>query len=223
MKNQHENSVLENCCEIKLLINGDGTTDIKINFVSVANSCCEMKQWKKILCQIRDSLKKQDIDLKVLHYRSNKLELFCNGKKLPVNVNVHITKRENSCFDLLCDGNRVPFSEGKNKNPVGIFPFKDEDTYLSLKESEDCLRRDANSRFFPSRKFWERCFEIKDELNWRLKMLQSKPLEGDYFTTCDYQNGANWIVSFDENKTGYLFADYYNSNELAKARYVGTL
>jgi len=122
-------------------------------------------------------------------------------------------------FDLLCkvDGRtvRLPFEEGKNLNPIAIYPSWREEG-LCLEESEDRCRTGTNEWKIPLYSFWNGVvFPVKDELNAKLRELGVPPLDGCYFARA---GGMNWIVRFREGQKT-LDADYYDFDAVAKVRY----
>jgi len=125
-------------------------------------------------------------------------------------------------FDLFCYGKRVSFDFGKIIGASGIFPFKDSNIYFELTETDETLRNEAEENRLPDKDFCENVYGVENELNERLKELGCPPLSGSYFATSDYISGANWIVGFDDDAE-CMPADYYNNDEKAKIRYIGTL
>lgn len=123
-------------------------------------------------------------------------------------------------FDLFCYGRRVSFAFGKIIGASGIFPFRYSNTYFELTETGETLRANADEKRLPDKKFCERVYAVRDELNRHLKELGCPPLSGPYFAVSDYITGANWIVGFDGNAKCQP-ADYYNNDEKAKIRYTG--
>lgn len=124
-------------------------------------------------------------------------------------------EQTNASFDLLCkvDGalTRVSFEEGRNKSPIGIFPFQDSLAYVELCESSFMPRFIAKETSLPTIEFFEKLFAIRDELNRRLKQLQCPIIEGDYFAS------LNMIAVFDGEK----FEKRCAPHESAKIRYYG--
>lgn len=136
-------------------------------------------------------------------------------------------------FDLLCkiDGSlkRVSFEKGKSLNPIGIFPFATDNTYIVF----DGLGHVANGNtkmhysqtnklakvYIPTVDFFEEIFPIRESLNQALKALNKPEFRGAYFAVSpDYIPEANWIVAFfDGCQT--LGSDFYESNEEAKVCY----
>lgn len=124
-------------------------------------------------------------------------------------------------FDLLCeiDGvkKRLPFAKGKNLNPIGIFPFKD-NVYLELAEQPNSKRCHVVEDKVPMLGLWEDIFKIKDILNDKLAELKAPQLKECYFARKE-DSDANWIVGF--LRYPHLAMDYYNNDVMAKIRYCG--
>ncbi len=132
-----------------------------------------------------------------------------------------------SNFDLLCviDGKkkRVSFPEGKELNPIGIFPFKSDNSYLEFEQRDITYRQFADERRLPTESFYKKINAIRVELNESLRFLQKPVLYGSYFAISDYHKDANFIVFFDERNAESLPSDFYNNDEQAQIRYWGTI
>lgn len=132
-------------------------------------------------------------------------------------------------FDLLVevDGKkkRIPSSQGikmERTQIIGIFPFKDDSTYLELEETEECLRKTADkTRTIPEQEFWEKVYAVRHQLNAAFSRLEKPQLSGYYFTIGSFFPTMNWIVSMDDNMNETISNDYYPDNEMAKFRYCG--
>lgn len=127
-------------------------------------------------------------------------------------------------FDLLCIVNgkkvRLPYCEGKDKNPFGIFPLRISAYYryyLELEEHPEDIRRNADESKFPEDGFCQQVWKIREALNCCLQSLNAPPLKGCYYAK---KGNYNWIVGFDafENEQ-CMPSDYYNFDEKAKIRY----
>ena len=129
----------------------------------------------------------------------------------------------NHDFDLLCfsDGKlvRLPFLVGKDRNPIGIFPFADDNVAIDLEEKGETVYADADKHLLPEHDWCKKVYPLKDKLNVCLKKLGKPTLKGCYFVKHYYMEDAVWIVSFDDCNLG-MPSDYYGDNEKAKIRYV---
>ena len=130
-------------------------------------------------------------------------------------------------FDLLCSVNgvltRLSFVEGKDKNPCGLYPFKNDNRYLEFKETEVTFRKFAKENALPDEDFCELIYPLRSQINSALSMLGQPLLKGDYFARGKMYKDLNWIISFDDNSTGQMASDYYDDSEPAKIRYCGVL
>ena len=128
-------------------------------------------------------------------------------------------------FDLLClvnDGYvRLPFAQGISKNPQGLYPIKNDGRYLKFEETEMTQRKFADENLVLHKEFCEQIYPLRAEINSALKLLGKALLQGCYFAPSDKMPNRNWIVSFDDNPTGRLASDYYDTDEMAKIRYFG--
>lgn len=137
-------------------------------------------------------------------------------------------------FDLLCKINgslkRVSFEKGKSLNPIGIFPFKNDKTYIVF----DGLGHIANGNTkmyysqrhkllnvsIPTVDFFEEIFKIKDKLNDALSTLNKPIFKGAYLAVSpEYIPEANWIVGFFDNEASLSY-DFYENKEEAKVCYI---
>ncbi len=121
-------------------------------------------------------------------------------------------------FDLLCEVNgvkkRLPFNEGKNLNPIGIFPFKETGLYLLLNEFGECERTTVAEDKIPTLYQWMQIFNQKEDINCALMQLKKPVLNGNYFAR---QHNMNWIVLFSNHSP--MPADFFEKNAQAKIRY----
>ena len=129
-------------------------------------------------------------------------------------------------FDLLCEIEgqlkRVPFEEGRELNPKGIFPRNKFPVYLCLEETGKIP--------FPELKDKERLMdenlciliqEVRHELNDKLCELGASPLRGPYWLDGHELSGIGyWVGEFYE---GQLKVDYYDCKYKAKVRFIGRL
>lgn len=133
-------------------------------------------------------------------------------------------------FDLLCRvDNRLrclPFPEGKNLNPIGIFPFafaSDHTFYLELKKNEEeTLRKQCREYYIPTYELWQELSYIRPSLNRCFEEIGVSPLQGCYFSKAPKNHiiqHANWIISFS-NESPDLLSDYYDYSQKAKLRCV---
>lgn len=127
-----------------------------------------------------------------------------------------------SC-DVLIDSDgiqkRVPFEERTGKTILGLFPFKDDNHYLTLWEDES-FRKFVDEERLPTIDFCERILPLLPKINRALDILGKPRLQGEYYARTNRSDGLNWIVAFDENNLTSLSDDYYDSPEMAKVRYV---
>lgn len=125
-------------------------------------------------------------------------------------------------FDLLCLVNgvpkRLPFDEGRTKNPLAIFPFAG-NWYLELAQDEKMLRHHINEARLPDRDIWLEVYKIQDQLNLQLRAMGRPLLQGTYFSR---GGGLNWVVTFDGNRVA-MPEDSVSSAMEAIARYCGSL
>lgn len=125
-------------------------------------------------------------------------------------------------FDLLCliDGvpKRLPFDEGRTKNPIAVFPFAG-DWYLELAQDEGVLRHRVTESRLPDRDIWLEIYKIQDPLNIQLRAMGCPPLEGMYFAR---GGRLNWVVTFDGNRVA-MPEDSCSSTKAANVRYCGML
>lgn len=127
-------------------------------------------------------------------------------------------------IDLLCRVNgfskRLPFGEGKGQKVDGLFPFKDDNHFLTLWE-EEFFRKFADEERLPTIDFCERLLPLLPKINEAFGFLGKPILKGCYYARANHADGLNWIVGFDDNNLTSLPDDYYDTCALAKARYVG--
>lgn len=127
-------------------------------------------------------------------------------------------------FDVLIDSDgiqkRVPFKGRTGETILGLFPFKDDNHYLTLREDE-ILRPFADEDGLPTIDFCERLLPLLPKINEAFGFLGKPILKGCYYARANRADGMNWIVGFDENNLASLSSDYYESWDMAKARYVG--
>ena len=129
-------------------------------------------------------------------------------------------------FDLLCLVSnklvRLPFAEGKNYNPQGLYPFKNDNRYIRVMESGMIYRRFADENLLLREDFCKQIYPLRKQINKALSLLNKPLLQGCYFAVGKTLSDQNWIVSFDDNPTNRLASDYYDDVP-AKARYFGVL
>lgn len=130
-------------------------------------------------------------------------------------------------FDLLCHGHdatllRLPFETGRKFSPIGIFPFSNDNRYISLDEREDKKHtdKDVETKYLLDVDFGCAVDKVKDRLNIHLKKLKKPILDGTYLADCQHMRGCGWLIDFNV-KHGFS-SDYYGGNEKAKCRYQGT-
>lgn len=131
----------------------------------------------------------------------------------------------NKKFDLLCivDGVpvRLPFDEGKELSPIGVFPFQS-NIYLEFGEVEK-TRNLIGEEFIPKITLWDSIFNLKIPLNKVLERLGQPILDGLYYANPrTSEKDVNWIVNFRNNQL-ILDTEYYDADDVAKARFVGEL
>ena len=139
-------------------------------------------------------------------------------------------QEEDFPFDLLCtsdDGRRLfrlPYAQGKDRNPIAIF-FSQENPklYLELNETENTIRSNVKDAHLPPYTICEEIWRVSEKLNPCLRALGKPELKGCYFAQQGKGN-LNWIVQLNSAEGGAdMPSDYYDTNEHAKARYVGCL
>ena len=133
-------------------------------------------------------------------------------------------------FDLLCIDRgeliRVPFSKGKDRLPVGIFPFEGSSEYLCL--CEDAVpksRKGAREYSIPTLRFWKDIFNIKEDLNQALKVLNAQTIKGKYYAEPKSSNNdLNCVICFNQ-EASCLFYNFHSSKARVKAklRYCGNM
>lgn len=137
---------------------------------------------------------------------------------------ISLKKQKSRQFDLLCniDGRltRMSFSEGRYRSPLGIFPFKDNNTYFELDEIPAALRQDAENSRLPEHDWCQKVYPLKKRLNKCLEILAKPPLEGCYFARHYYMSDCNWIVGFADSRYG-MQSDFYEGKKRSKIRYAG--
>ena len=124
-------------------------------------------------------------------------------------------------FDLLCvsDGRllRTSFLEGKELNPIAIFPFADNNIALFLRECQAEERCFVTEQDVPSIEYWKNIDGIKTELNQKLTELGAPIVDGVYFAEPRVgKRRANWIVCFQDGKV--MHSCFYSLHEPAKFR-----
>lgn len=128
-------------------------------------------------------------------------------------------------FDLLCLVSnklvRLPFAEGKDYNPQGLYPFKNDKRYICVRESGMIYRRFADENLLLREDFCEQIYPLRKQINNALSLLNKPLLQGCYFAVGKTLSDQNWIVSFDDNPTNQLASDYYDDDEPAKIRFFG--
>ena len=127
-------------------------------------------------------------------------------------------------FDVLIDSHgiqkRVPFKGRTGETILGLFPFKDDNHFLTLWE-EEFFRKFADEERLPTIDFCERLLPLLPKINEAFGFLGKPILKGCYYARANHADGLNWIVGFDDNNLTSLPDDYYDTCALAKARYVG--
>ena len=124
--------------------------------------------------------------------------------------------------DLLCelDGEKVrtKYEQGKDLNPIGFFPFSDEDVYLMFEHYP--LR---TYRYFRIEKkkslsisFFDRLYAQKNKINEFLAHM-NKPLLNKKFFAAGGTDQYIWIVDFSID-SDRMDRDYFYDN--SKAIYV---
>lgn len=139
------------------------------------------------------------------------------------------TQEEDFPFDLLCtsdDGRRLfrlPYAQGRDRNPIAVF-FSQENPklYLELNETENTIRSKVKDAQLPPYPICEAIWQISEKLNPCLRALGKPELKGCYFAQQGKGN-LNWIVKLNYEGEACMPSDYYDPNERAKARYVGSL
>lgn len=131
-------------------------------------------------------------------------------------------------FDLLIVVNgakmRVSFDEGKDKDPIAIFPRKELTSFLYLDEEPEtvCPARLEDRRSLLTENFSALLSDVRPELNLRLRQLGKPELKGDYWGYAhEYSGCGYWMARFDFRKQ--LEFNYYDANHRAKIRRMGRL
>ena len=131
-------------------------------------------------------------------------------------------------FDLLIIVNgakmRVPFDEGKDKNPIAIFPRKDLTSFLYLDEEPEttCPAKLEDRRTLLTENFSALLSDVRPELNARLRQLGKPELLGDYWGYAHEFSGCGYYMArFDFRK--HLEFNYYDAKHRAKIRRMGRL
>ncbi len=88
-------------------------------------------------------------------------------------------------FDLLClvDGKelRCSFEKGKDKEIIGIFPFKHSSIYMQTAEKSECSHLMVAGDYIPPIYIWEDIFRMIHSINECLERLNLPILSGNYF------------------------------------------
>ncbi|MBQ9271351.1 MAG: hypothetical protein IJ218_03705 [Alphaproteobacteria bacterium] len=125
-------------------------------------------------------------------------------------------------FDLLCLVNgvphRLPFDQGRHKEPIGIFPFAG-NWYLELTQDESQPRSSANEQRLPDRDIWLELYKLQDALNAQLRAMGKPLLSGSYFAR---GGNLNWIIRINGSKEP-MPENYYPTDTLANIRYGASL
>lgn len=136
-----------------------------------------------------------------------------------------MSKKIKDEFDLLFvyDENRfrrLPFSYHLLLKPVGIFPFKGDDRYITLDEIENKRHtdKDVDKSRLPDVKFCRRVNKIKHRLNFFLRILNKPELKGAYLADNSYMPDKEWIIYFGNSKNKILSVNCDGGK--AKLRYV---
>ena len=137
-------------------------------------------------------------------------------------------------FDLLCKIHnslrRVPFEKGKDLNPIGIFPFKNDNTYIVFDGLGHIANQNTKMQYaqehqmakvnIPTVDFFEKLFAVKYQLNATLVALKKPEFRDAYLARSPkYIPQANWIVAFFDDQE-HLSSDFYESKEEAKICYI---
>lgn len=126
-----------------------------------------------------------------------------------------------SC-DVLIDSDgiqkRVPFEERTGKTILGLFPFKDDNHYLTLWEDES-FRKFVDEERLPTIDFCKRLLPVLPIINDAFALLGKPPLmKGGYYAHASEDDNRNYIVSFE--CISQLHCERHDMSALAKARYV---
>ena len=131
-------------------------------------------------------------------------------------------------FDLLIEVNgakmRVSFDEGKDKNPIAIFPRSDLNSFLYLDETQEttCPAKLDDRRSLLTENFSGLLWDVRPELNARLRQLGKPELTGDYWGYAHEYSGCGYYMArFDFKK--HLEFTYYDAKHRAKIRRMGRI
>ena len=124
-------------------------------------------------------------------------------------------------FDLMCYVNekfvRLPYEQGKDKQVIGVFPFKDCSFYIDCDETRELETPFVLKNYLLSMDIWEDLARIKDKLNACLKSVGLPVLSGRYYTAT-YSNKYCIIDFSDGNKRTDVYCFQIGENK-AKVRY----
>ena len=129
-------------------------------------------------------------------------------------------------FDLVCEVEgklvRIPYEEGKNKNPIGIIPRKKYNFFLFLDETGMSAFPPIEEKDqLPDELICNLLMDVRPELNEKLRELGKPILSGDYWLNGHELSGIGyWMAHIREDK---LKVDYYNIKHSAKVRKIGRL
>ena len=129
-------------------------------------------------------------------------------------------------FDLVyeADGKfiRVPYEEGKDKNPIGIIPRKKYNFFLYLDETGMSPFPPIEEKDqLPDEVLCNLLMDVRPELNEKLRELGKPILSGNYWLNGHEFSGIGyWMAHIRED---VLKVDYYNIKHTAKVRKIGRL
>ena len=128
-------------------------------------------------------------------------------------------------FDLLIEvagkKKRVPFEEGKSKNPIGIFPRNGLKFYIELDETgmAEFPNEEAKAAF-PDEEMCTLMQDVRNELNEKLRELGKPILSGDYWLN-GHELSGHIGYHMARFRDGKLKVDYYDASRRAKIRRFG--
>lgn len=168
-----------------------------------------MEQKQKMIAQILEEMRKGEITFEDL----KEARLAALRPKCTEN------------FDLLVvvDGvaQRVPFEEGKELQPTGIFPFKGAPFYMEFKETDQQDYPVELKDKLPGANSFARLGDIMPELNQRLKELGQPEFDGTYWLNGHEWSGIGyWVGKVHKNNVDTTYLD---EKHKAKVRLLGYL
>ena len=168
-------------------------------------------------------MSKKEVIEKILHLMD---ESGVSVAEISTALKARVMPKEEERFDLLCkvgdELKRVSYEEGRDMNPIAIFPRNKFKFYLFLEETgmvpfppieeKDKLPDDDLSTLIQ---------EVRSELNEKLMELGKAPVRGDYWLNGHELSGIGyWMARFHDDRFN---SGYYDSKRKAKVRYIGRL